>query len=170
MLYTLKPGDVLTACDNEMAIPPGYLGHSAIVINDKYSIEAVITPPYIRVIPTTDFLESHPRHAIFRPRDEYMGRMAAEWAIRYYQFSESNRIKGYYYPPFSFSTHVPLMDPYTSTYCSKLVWLSYYYGAGYPFPNDHYLFTPEDVFTVLSNDPSFITLYKHPNFQFVINT
>lgn len=165
-----QAGDILTASDNEMVIPPGYMGHAAIVVSDKYAIEAVTTVPHIRVVPIQEYRETHPRHAIFRPKNAEMGQKAAQWAIQYYRFSEANRAKGYLYPPFSFSLQVPLADPYTATYCSKLVWLSYYYGAGYPIPNDYFLFTPEDISTSLSKDPNFVRVYKHPQFQFLINT
>lgn len=165
-----QPGDILTACDNEMLIPSGYLGHSAIVVNEHYLVEAVTSIPYIRLVPIPNFTSVHPKHALFRPKDVSMGIKAAQWAISYYRFSEYNRMQGFLLPVFSFTSKVPLSDMFRSVYCSKLVWLSYFYGCGYSFYNDFFLFTPEDLFTVLSRDPTFILLYKHPEFLFHINT
>ncbi|MGF7033296.1 uncharacterized protein YycO [Paenibacillus mucilaginosus] len=166
----LQAGDILTACDNELMIPTGYLGHSAIAIGPQHLVEAVMNYPYIRVVPKKDFFEPHPTSAVYRPRDPEIGRKAAALAYAYYQQSERNRRSGIVRPPFSFSPQVPLQDPWTSVYCSKLVWISYYYGAGMALPNDHGLFTPEDIDTFLSRDPNFLCVYRHPGFHFFIDS
>jgi len=168
--YGYKAGDILTACDNELNVPTGYLGHSAIVVDEERIVEAVITYPYVQVARIEDFLRVHPKHAHYRPIAPELGQAAAKYAIWYYQQSNHNKSMGVVVPPFSFSNQIPLQDPWTSIYCSKLVWLSYYYGAGYPFYNDYYLFTPEDLDTVLSKDPNFRLMYKHPEFLFLIDT
>jgi hypothetical protein len=167
---TYQAGDILTACDNELNVPAGYLGHSAIVIDDQHIIEAVITYPYVQVGRIEDFLQVHPLHAHYRPMSPQMGQAAANYAAWYYQQSNHYKTMGVNTPPFSFSDRIPLQDPWTAIYCSKLVWLSYYYGVGYPFYNDFYLFTPEDLDTVLQQDPNFELVYKHPKFVFLVNS
>lgn len=165
-----RAGDILTACDNELNVPPGYLGHSAIVVDEHRIIEAVLISPHVQAASVEDFLRVHPNHAQYRPVDSSLGKAAAEYAVQYFQQSEYYRSIGLNVPPFSFSDAYPLHDPWVSIYCSKLVWLSYYYGAGYPFFNDYYLFSPEDLDTVLSADPNFRLVYKHPGFQFLVDT
>lgn len=165
-----QAGDILVACDNELNVPTGYLGHSALAINDQFMVEAVITYPYIQLMPIDTFLSVHPKHAVYRPADPRLGEAAARYAFWYYEQSEANRKQGLIIPPFSFSPNLPLSDPWISVYCSKLVWLSYYYGVGYLLKNDFFLFTPEDIEANLKNNPHFITVYKHPEFQFVVDT
>jgi hypothetical protein len=133
-------------------------------------IEAVITYPYIRLNSIDQFLNAHKKYALYRPRHEDMGRRAASYALQYYRISEMNRMHGILVPPFSFSPNIPLGDPWTSVYCSKLVWLSYYFGSHYAFYNDFFLFTPEDLDTDLQKDPNFMLLYKHPEFMFLVNS
>ncbi|WP_274365364.1 hypothetical protein [Paenibacillus thermotolerans] len=165
-----RAGDILTACDNEFDVPPGYIGHAAIVADNRYMIEAVITYPYVQASTIDSFLTVHPKHAVYRPVDAKMGASAANFAVKYFLQCDANYRSGIAIPKFSFSPQIPLADPWSSIYCSKLVWLSYYYGAGYPFYNDYYLFTPEDLDAVCSKDPHFESVYKHPNFQFLVDT
>lgn len=166
----VKPGDILVACDNEIAVPTGYLGHSALVVNDKYIMEAVVVYPYIRVVPINNFLKNHPKHAIFRPVQPSVGNKVVQWALQYYKMCKRNWAQGIIKPPFSFSPQIPLNDPWSSIYCSKLIWLSYGYGAGIKIKNDHFLFSPEDLHTVLKNHPQFRMLYEHPNFVFHLDS
>lgn len=166
----LRPGDVLTACDNELNVPSGFLGHSAIAVDESHIIEAVMTFPYVQKVPVSSFAEHHPKCAVYRPIADWMGAGAAAFADWYWKVSNQAYSQGRKVPPFSFSPSVPLHDPWSAIYCSKLIWLAYYYGAGYPFYNDFFLFTPEDLDTVLGRDPNFTLLYKHPDFHFVINT
>lgn len=165
-----QAGDILVASDNELQVPTGYLGHSAIAIDDSRMVEAIIDYPYLRMAPIHDFTSSHRKIAVYRPKDPQMGRDAAQYALWYLGQSEANHEKGLMVPEFSFSQQIPLSDPWSSTYCSKLIWLAYYYGAGYMFPNDFFLFSPEDIDSVLSQDSHFQLLYKHPQFQFVVNS
>jgi hypothetical protein len=51
-----------------------------------------------------------------------------------------------------------------------MIWNCYYHGAGYAFPNDHYLFSPEDLSTVLAHDDNFELIYRTPDFQFYLDT
>jgi hypothetical protein len=80
-----------------------------------------------------------------------------------------NKESGIGEPIFYFSLQTPLTDEWKYIYCSKLVWLSYHYGANYTFINDHLWFAPEDLYTQLSNSPDFDLIYKHPNYQFLID-
>jgi len=165
-----RAGDILTACDNELNVPTGYLGHSAIVVDETRIVEAVLTYPYIQMSTAASFEAVHPKHALYRPVSERMGEAAARFAVGYYEQSNAYKAAGMNIPPFSFSQQVPLQDPWASVYCSKLVWLSYYYGAGYEFFNDFFLFSPEDLDAVLSTDPNFRLLYKHPEFVFLLDS
>lgn len=165
-----RAGDILTACDNELAIPDGLLGHSAIAINNFQMIEAVISRPHVQISSIKKFRHHHPKHAIYRPKKSTWGKTAAEFARSYLaQRNEYLRL-GLERPPFSFSSQLPLDDPWSSIYCSKLVWLCYHYGAGYTFKNDHFLFTPEDLDTILRKDPNFITIHRHRKLKFLIDT
>lgn len=166
----LQPGDILTACDNELNVPSGYMGHSAIAVSEQTIVEAVITKPYIQTAPREHFFKSHPKCAVYRPVDSRAGMSAAHFAHWYWQQSNHYERMGVHVPPFSFSQQIPLSDPWTGVYCSKLVWLSYYYSVGFELMNDFGLFTPEDLDTNLSRDARFILLYKHPDFAFFIDT
>ncbi|HUC92322.1 MAG TPA: hypothetical protein VMS09_09865 [Paenibacillus sp.] len=166
----LRAGDILTACDNELAVPDGYLGHSAIAVDGDYIVEAVISFPYVQLARTVQFFRAHPKCAVYRPVNPAMGLSAARYAYQYYSFCDYNYKMGLSYPPFSFSSRIPLNDPWTSIYCSKLIWNSYYYGAGYALKNDFGLFTPEDLDTFLTSDPHFVRLYRHPAFMFHVDT
>ncbi len=95
-----------------------------------------------------------------------MGREAAGYALDYLAGYERNLQSGIEKPVFSFDLSSPLDDPWTKIYCSKLVWLCYHFGADYTFPNDHLWFSPEDLYRVLSQDPLFAEVYRHPEFQF----
>lgn len=170
MRIQYRAGDILTACDNELNVPTGYLGHAAMAVNEEYLIESVITYPYIQVAPISSHEQVHPKQAVYRPNSPELGQKAVDFAINYWRISNENKSKGINVPPFSFSPQIPLNDMWSSIYCSKLIWLSYYYGAGYAFYNDYFLFTPEDLDAVLSRDPNFTLLYKHPEFQFLVNT
>ncbi|MFD2611854.1 hypothetical protein [Paenibacillus gansuensis] len=166
----LLPGDILTACDNELNVPTGYLGHSAIAVDERHIVEAVISYPYIQLASKESFFSPHPLCAVYRPKDPSWGTAAARCAYDYFLKSREHLQKGTVLPPFSFDLNVALDDPWTSVYCSKLVWLSYHFGVGYTLPNDFGLFTPEDLDYNLSRDPNFILVYKHPGFQFLIDS
>ena len=167
---SFKPGDILTACDNELNVPTGYLGHSAIVVDPMHIVEAVILFPHVKMATIESFMEVHPKHAQYRPNSSLLGNHAAEYAMNYYRISSYNYARGINVPPFSFSPHYPLDDQWQSIYCSKLIWLSYHFGADYTFYNDFFLFTPEDLDTNLSKDPNFTLIYKHPEFMFLVDS
>lgn len=170
MNSNFRPGDILVGCTNVNGFPPGYMGHSAIVVDPGHIVEAVVTWPTIRKVPISVFQHDHPIYVVIRPASSELGQKAALSALDYLQKYQENVQRGQNQPPFSFRPNIPLEDPWQGIYCSKLVWMSYFYGAGMRFTNDHGLFSPEDLYTGLSQDKNFIVLFKHPQFQFVVDT
>jgi hypothetical protein len=168
-IQLFKPGDILVACDNANGLPPGYMGHSAIVVDPKNLVESVMVNPSIMEDTIDQFIDSHPIHAHYRPKSSIAGEKAAQFALEYLEKYEDNIAKGIEKPKFSFFTISPLDNPWETIYCSKLVWLSYYYGADYKFKNDYLWFAPQDLEEVLSVDDRFELLYKHPNYRFKID-
>lgn len=165
-----RAGDILTACDNDLDVPDGLMGHSAIAIDNKYMIEAVMSYPYVLKSPISNFLSHHKKRAVYRPKSKALGEKAAKYARWYYEESESNRQQGIPLPQFSFSPFIPLEDPWASIYCSKLVWLCYYHGTKTKLKNDDFLFTPEDIDRSLSKSKKFRKVYRHSKFRFMIDT
>ncbi|MRG86356.1 hypothetical protein [Salinibacillus xinjiangensis] len=166
---TFKPGDVLVSSDNVMQQMTGYMGHAALVINENELIESPGGYPAIKQDTIQQFLEKHPEHAQFRPIQEQMGVGAAEFAKQYLATYEKNLEKGEEKPVFFFSLS-ELTNPWAYVYCSKLVWLSYYYGANFEMKNDHLWFSPEDLYTVLGASSEFEKVYEHPNVLFKVDT
>jgi uncharacterized protein YycO len=164
-----KPGDILIGCDNLNGLPYGYMGHVALVVDEEMVIEAVMTNPIIRKVPIKRFIENHPNHAHYRPISKEIGEKAADYAFAYLKKFEENKKNDISSPIFYFTIQTPLTDEWTYIYCSKLIWLSYYYGANYEFSNDHLWFAPEDLYANLVNNKDFELVYKHPNFIFYIN-
>ncbi len=160
----------MVACDNVNDLPTGYMGHSAIVVDSTHIIEALPGIPSIRKSKITEFLKDHPRHVQYRPNDKKVGKNAAQWARKYRQQHRKNLKQGVQKPVFTFFSMSPLDDSKKAIYCSKLVWLSYFYGAKHRFPNDFLWFSPEDLATRLSKDSAFKLVHKHPEFRFKLNT
>ncbi|PLS18772.1 hypothetical protein CVD28_05155 [Bacillus sp. M6-12] len=161
---------MLVASDNVNGFPPGYMGHSAIVVDDSHVVEAIIIRPYIKKDTIEQFTAAHPLYAHYRPKSDEMGKGAANFALSYFAAFQDNAAKGKKNPVFSFTAKTPLDDLWESIYCSKLIWLSYYYGGHYKFYNDYFLFSPEDLETGLSQDENFTLIYKHHDFAFHLNT
>ncbi|GAA4719479.1 hypothetical protein [Brevibacillus fulvus] len=165
-----KAGDILVASDNVNGLQPGYMGHSAIVINGTELIEAVGGQTAIRKDTIQQFVDQHKLHAHYRPKSAELGSKAAVYAGNYYSQYAENVSKGEQKPIFSFDLQSPLDDPWGEIYCSKLVWLAYHYGAGYTMKNDHLWFSPGDLDANLRHNPDFTEVYRHPEMKFVINT
>jgi hypothetical protein len=165
-----KPGDILVSCDNVNGLPYGYMGHGAMAIDDQQAIEVAPDDPIVRIIPIDSFKKDHPIHAQFRPVSEQMGQNAVTYALQYMKVFEENKKNGINKPIFHFSLDTPLYDEWTYIYCTKLIWLSYYYGSSYQFINDHLWFSPEDVYSNCINNPYFQLIYIHPNFKFYIDS
>lgn len=166
---TYKKGDILVGCDNMNGLPYGYMGHAALVVDEETIIESTPLNPIVRRIPIHHFTNDHPIHAHYRPKNPDMGEKAGNYAIHYLKQFEENKKQGIDKPIFQFSLNTPLEDEWTYIYCSKLVWLSYHYGANYDFINDHLWFAPEDLYSNLNDNPDFELIYKHPNFVFYID-
>ncbi|WP_246943963.1 hypothetical protein [Bacillus pinisoli] len=164
-----RAGDILVACDNVGGLPYGYMGHSALVVDKENIIEAVISDPIVRKAPISDFTKYHPMYAHFRPKNQEMGEKAATYAEKYLKKFEEYKKEGQSKPLFYFTISTPITDEWKYIYCSKLVWLSYHYGANYSFPVDHLWFSPEDLYTILSRSDEFEVMYVHPDFQFFID-
>jgi hypothetical protein len=164
-----RAGDILVACDNVDGLPYGYMGHAAIVVDEKNIIEGVTSDPIIRKVPISQFTLHHPMYAHYRPKSREIGKQAASYAEKYLTVFQENKKDGVNRPLFYFTINTPLTDEWTYIYCSKLVWLSYHYGANYTFINDHLWFSPEDLYTNLSSLDEFELMYKHPNYQFIID-
>ncbi|MFD1039113.1 hypothetical protein ACFQ3N_12040 [Virgibacillus byunsanensis] len=164
------PGDILVASDNYGDIlPPGYMGHSALVVDENHIIEAVTSKPQVRKVKIDNFLSVHPIHAHYRSKDIEIGEQAAAFAKDYLSEYNKQLDNGEKITPFSFNHTIPLEDLSSGLYCSKLVWHSYYQGADILFENDFYLFAPEDLATNLQYDDRFELIYQHPEFGFNIN-
>lgn len=161
-----RAGDILVACDNTFGIPHGYMGHVALTLDAEALIEAVAFFPSIKKDNIQQFLKQHPNHAQYRPINEENGKIASNWAYEYYRIHQENIKKGSVVPMFSILAPVPLSDPWGSVYCSKLVWLSYYYGASIEFEHNKGIFSPAALDKCLSKDPNFHQVYKHPEFKF----
>lgn len=169
MTRDFRCGDVLVACDNTFLIPHGYMGHVAIVVDDHSLVEAVADVFCIHHDSIQQFLDQHPNHAHYRPKDAKIGESAGHWALNYYKKYKDNIRRGIFRPIFSFNDTTPLDDPWRIIYCSKLVWLSYHHGAKISFENDFGLFAPEDLERCLSSDERFEKLYQHPLYEFKID-
>lgn len=167
-----RAGDILVASDNENDEKTGYVGHSAIVISAQELIESPGGHPAIRQESIQQFLQLHPAHAHYRPKSQEVGEKAATYARGYLAKYLENLKKGIHEPVFSYSYQAiaGLDDPWGLIYCSKLVWLCYYYGANYKFKNDFLWFSPEDLYERLRKDENFIEIYRSPKLKFLLNT
>lgn len=163
-----KPGDILVACDNVNGLPPGYMGHSVIVVDENNLIESVTLYPSIREDTIAQFVEAHPLHAHYRPKSAELGLRAAQYAKEYLAEYNENLKQGIEKPKFSFWPTDQLDDLWGTIYCSKLIWLCYYYGADYYFEPEGLWFSPQNLYEVLESDDNFELLYKHPEFNFNI--
>ncbi|MFC4320431.1 hypothetical protein [Litchfieldia salsa] len=160
-----KPGDILVACDNVNGLPYGYMGHSVIAVDSTHGIEAIPIHPIIRKVSITSFKNDHPKHVVIRPNSSDVGKKAAEYAKKY--LDDYNK-EGTKKPKFKFTLSEPL-DENEFIYCSKLVWMAYYFGAGIEFKNDHLWFAPEDLYTKSLDHPDFEIVESHPDFAFKVD-
>ncbi|WP_222599377.1 C40 family peptidase [Aquibacillus kalidii] len=165
-----KAGDILVASDNVNEIMTGYMGHSAIVVDENNLIESPGGYPAIRKDSVQQFLEKHPQHAQFRPKSKEQGEAAASYAKEYLASYKKKVENGTKKPVFSFNLSQSLQDPWEYIYCSKLVWLAYYNGADYKFSNDHLWFSPEDLYSILKDNKDFEKVYEHKDVKFQLDT
>ncbi|KAB8137616.1 hypothetical protein F9U64_08865 [Gracilibacillus oryzae] len=165
-----QPGDILVASDNIKEELSGYMGHSALVVDNENVIEATGGHPAIVKDTIRQFKQKHPIHAQLRPKNKDVGQKAAEFAIEYLSKYKENLSKDLKKPVFSFQLSQELEDLWEYTYCSKLIWACYHYGAGYTFKNDHLWFSPEDLYNQLIDNKDFELVYQHPDVKFLLNT
>ncbi|WP_407270236.1 hypothetical protein [Radiobacillus sp. PE A8.2] len=165
-----KAGDILVASDNLNKKLTGYVGHSAIVVDDSHLIESPGGHPAIQKDSIQQFLDKHPTHAQFRPKSADLGKKAVEYAEKYYAKYQKNLEEGKAEPEFSFMESQSLEDPWKYIYCSKLVWLSYYKGADYKLENDYLWYSPEDLYTNLKKNDDFKTIYENEDVKFDLDT
>jgi hypothetical protein len=163
-----RAGDILVACDNANGLPPGYMGHSALVVDEQDLIESVMVNPSIRKASVDQFLKAHPMHAHFRPKIKEVGQKATEYAENYLLKYNENLEQGINSPQFSFLPSQDLKDEWGTIFCSKLVWLAYYYGADYRFEVNGMWFSPQNLYADLIEDENFELLYIHPEFSYKI--
>jgi uncharacterized protein YycO len=164
-----EPGDILVASDNVNGLDPGYMGHSALIIDGGSLLESVTSNPSIRRASIDQFLDDHKLYTHYRPKSQELGQKAVDFGLEYLKKYEENISNGIQEPLFDIYGFDPLEELWSTIYCSKLIWLCYYHGADYKFENDYLWFAPEDLDTVLSQDDNFELIYKHPDFNFHIN-
>ncbi len=165
-----KPGDILVASDNLNQLMTGYMGHSALVVDKEHLIESPGGHPAIRKDTIQQFLDKHPVHAQFRPRSTKKGKAAVQYAVDYLAKYNDNLEQGLKEPVFSMNLSQSLEEPWEYIYCSKLIWISYFHGAGYKLENDYLWYSPEDLYTNLVDNIDFELIYQHEDVKFVINT
>ncbi|MCP8617304.1 hypothetical protein [Salirhabdus salicampi] len=165
-----RPGDILVSSKNINDEKSEYVGHSALIVSPTETIESPGGFPAIERKTVQAFLRNYPIHAHFRPKSPEMGQKAAQFANQYLAQYQSNVANNIMKPAFSFSLGIDLKDLWEYIYCSKLIWLSYYYGANYEMKNDFLWFSPEDLFTNLQKNDDFEVVYIHPEVNFKWNT
>ncbi|MDQ0255807.1 uncharacterized protein YycO [Evansella vedderi] len=165
--HDYKTGDIIVASDNKKGIPDGYMGHSALIIDEKYMLESDYSADSIAINSINSFFKDHEWYALYRPLDEKMGQQAVEWGLSYYEKYQENLKKGINRPVFSF---IPssMKDLWNAIYCSKLIWVCYYYGANYKFEHDGLWFSPQNLDEQLKKDKNFTLIYEHPDHSFKI--
>ena len=164
-----QPGDILIACDNVMSVPTGYVGHSALVIDREDILESVMRFPSISIDTIDSFFKDHTLYAHYRPKNPEHGKAAVEWGLDYYRKYIKNVNKEIYKPKFTFVPSIRPKDIWDTIYCSKLIWFCYYYGANYEIKYRGPWISPRNLDEVLTKDPNFKLIYKHPDFSFKIN-
>ena len=169
-LTTHQPGDVLVASDNVNEKLTGIFGHAAIVVGEDRLIETPGGEPAIVKDSISQFKRKHPKHAVFRPLSDQLAKDAAGYAENYYREYRKKWAAGDRRPVYSVTLTQDLTDPWEYIYCSKLVWLCYYYGAGYEIENDMLWLSPEDLYTQLSKSGDFQTIYENEGVNFIINS
>lgn len=115
--YNIRPGDILIT---NATSKEGITGHAAIAL-DNNQILHIQGPGHTPVVwGQLQFISAymHGWIYVYRPTDAITGQNAANWASRTYRNSNARYV---------ITTNLSSTDV---TYCSKLVWQSYYFGAG----------------------------------------
>ncbi|MDG5788439.1 hypothetical protein QA612_13200 [Evansella sp. AB-P1] len=166
--HDFKCGDIIVASDNKKGIPDGYMGHSALVIDDSRILESNNRVESISITPISHFYDDHQWYALFRPKNDKLGYEAVKWGLSYHKKYKEKLEKGVNRPKFSFLPSKDLKDLWTTIYCSKLIWLCYFFGANHPFKQQGLWFSPQNLNDELKNDDQFKLIYKHPKHSFKI--
>lgn len=118
----VKSGDILVTPVGPVA---KIVGHAGMVANDGKSVIHIAGPGYHpRKISLSSWKKRFKNTQVVRYKDAKKAKKAAVWA-------EKNFIKGKY-KNISYNIS-PTTYHFRSTYCSKLVWQAYHYGANVDF-------------------------------------
>ncbi|WP_152559168.1 hypothetical protein [Tumebacillus flagellatus] len=118
---TAKPGDILVTNSTSSS---GLTGHAGIVVDYSGNVVSIAGSGYHPTkYSVSTWFSSYPHEKIVRHSNTSTAQSAANWA--------SSFVINYSYLDYSLSD---LASPYKSTYCSKIVWDAYYYGANYTLP------------------------------------
>lgn len=118
---TARPGDIMVS---DSTSSYGLTGHAGIVIDYNGTVVSIAGKGYHpQKYTMSTWWGLYPDEKIVRHSSASTAQSAATWA--------SNFVTNYSSISYSISN---LASPYTSTYCSKIVWDSYYYGANYTLP------------------------------------
>lgn len=131
----IKPGDVLITSDTSVSGLNGVGGHAGIVTDglEYATIEGEGDHPVLKSI--SSWFKSNPDTKVVRYTNlsDSSRLNAANWAFNYVQ-----KYSTAYY---DFSP----LDYMFSTYCSKIVWDAYNYGANYDLPTSYNIITLIDM-------------------------
>lgn len=119
--FTYKPGDILIT---KSASSAGLVGHSGLILTNTSNvldIPGVGRKP--RVIPLSEWFKSYPATKVVRFSSASRAYDAAYWASKNYVNTNGGAYANLIY---GFSGSI---KGFQSTYCSKIVWQAYYYGA-----------------------------------------
>lgn len=117
-----RPGDIITSLDTNVEVKGHHLntGHTGIYISERYILH---TPgkltvgkdsQYPIIISETEWYKLYPSSTRIRPKSRSLGLKAASNAIKYFKDKEIQ----YRITPNPYNIHY--------TYCSEIVWYSYY--------------------------------------------
>lgn len=155
-----RPGDVFISSDNQLQWMSGIIGHAGIVINDTYLIESRGGRPAIVKDVISRFELRHTDYAVFRPKNQAIGEAAAKYAEEYHKQYQKNIMEEIFEPEYSINPTQDLLDPWTFIYCSKLVWLAFYYGATYEIKHGQFWISPRNLYVELSESSDFEKIYE----------
>lgn len=117
--YSLKEGDVFVTTST---VAIGVTGHAGIVIKDKTKGLIILHFPKpgspISTITLSQWKTSYPNTEVYRTTSTDTAQKAARWAYANYEIGSK--------PTYSFALD---LSSTSKSYCSKIVWQGYYYGA-----------------------------------------
>lgn len=115
-------GDILVTKSTSSS---GLVGHSAIILRDGKSVLHIQAPGYTpTVIPIATWFSKYPSTKVVRCNNTTTRVNASLWAESYYA-NGAGKTTEY--------SITPNPRDLTKTYCSEIVWQSFYYGANFSF-------------------------------------